>query len=47
MNKKNYQKPEMKEVLLQHQTHLLSGSDQSTVGAQRNGYSKGGVETWE
>lgn len=32
MDKKNYQKPNMKVVKLQHTAHLLSGSDQGSTG---------------
>ncbi len=49
MNKKDYLKPTMKVVKLQHQCHILSGSG---VGAMRSGYGTastddGTEETWE
>jgi len=49
MKRKDYQKPTMKVVQLQHQTHLLAGS----VEATRNGYGVAnqgmseGEDTWD
>ena len=34
MNKKDYQKPTMKVVKLQHQGHILAGSQVESVGVQ-------------
>ena len=34
MNKKDYQKPTMKVVKLQHQCHILAGSQVESVGTQ-------------
>ncbi|MBQ8486155.1 MAG: hypothetical protein IJ533_00700 [Prevotella sp.] len=58
MNKKEYQKPEMNVVLLQHQSHLLAGSvDSINSNAElRNGgggsgparaRSFGGFDDWD
>ena len=44
MNKRQYQKPTMKIVQLQHQCHILSGS--SSVGAVRSGYGAANTDTW-
>ena len=35
MKKQDYQKPEMRTVLLQHQTHLLAGSITNVNGGDR------------
>ena len=40
MTKKDYQKPTMKVVKLQHQTHLLQASVHTTMKAKMN-------DTWE
>ena len=50
--KKNYQKPEMKVVLLQHQYQLLAGSIQSNVGLKDGGGGRGpararGIGDWD
>ena len=44
MNKKDYQKPTMKIVQLQHQCHILAQSD--GVQAQRSGYGAANTDTW-
>ena len=43
MRKKDYQKPTMKVVKLQHHCHILAGS----VEASRSGYGTAEEETWE
>ena len=50
MNKKDYLKPTMKVVQLQHRSHILAGSE--GVRAARSGYGTastddGTEETWE
>ena len=42
MNKKDYQKPAMRVVLLQHQQHLLAGSDVTNVNSGDTGIGYGG-----
>ncbi len=37
MNKKDYQKPTMKVVQLQHQSHILAGSATGNVNATMSG----------
>ena len=44
MKRKDYQKPTMKVVQLQQQTHLLAGSG---VEATRNGYGTAQEDVWE
>ena len=44
MNRKDYQKPTMKVVQLQHQCHILAQSD--GVQAQRSGYGAANTDTW-
>ena len=44
MNKKDYLKPTMKVVQLQHQCHILAQSD--GVQAQRSGYGAANTDTW-
>ena len=44
MKRKDYQRPTMKVVQLQHQTYLLAGSD---VEAIRNGYGTAQEYDWE
>ena len=44
MKRKDYQKPTMKVVQLQHQTHLLAGSG---VKSMRSGYGDAQVEEWD
>ena len=44
MNKKDYLKPTMKVVKLQHQCHILAQSD--GVQAQRSGYGAANTDTW-
>ena len=44
MKRKDYQRPTMKVVQLQHQTHLLAGSG---VEANRSGYGTAEEEEWE
>jgi len=43
MKRKDYQKPTMKAVQLQHQTHLLAGSG---VEANRSGYGTVQEDDW-
>ena len=38
MKRKDYEKPTMQVVKLQHQTHLLAGSGEETQQAQREDY---------
>ena len=50
MKRKDYQKPTMDVVKLQHQTHLLQASPmQTSVSAQRSSYGEAIVEDgdWE
>lgn len=42
MNKKNYQKPTMEIVKLEHQSHILAGS----VDASRSSYGDANSQTW-
>ena len=44
MKRKDYQKPTMNVVQLQHQTHLLAGSG---VQSMRSGYGEAQVDTWD
>ena len=44
MKRKDYQKPTMNVVQLQHQTHLLAGS---CVQSMRSGYGEAQVDTWD
>jgi hypothetical protein len=44
MKRKDYQRPTMKVVQLQHQTHLLAGSG---VEANRSGYGTAQEDVWE
>ena len=44
MKKKDYQKPTMQVVKLQHQTHLLQASG---VQSMRSGYGEAQEEDWE
>ena len=44
MKRKDYQRPTMKVVQLQHQTHLLADSG---VEANRSGYGTAQEEDWE
>ena len=44
MKKKEYEKPTMKVVMLQHQTHLLAGRG---VEANRSGYGTAQEYEWE
>ena len=45
MNKKTYQMPSMKVIMLCHQVTLLA--DSGGVNASRNGYGDATTETWE
>ena len=45
MKRKDYQRPMMKVVQLQHQTHLLAGSGE--VNASRNDYESTEEQIWE
>ena len=45
MKRKDYQKPTMQVVKLQHQCHILAGSDNG-VAASRNGYGTANTDTW-
>ena len=44
MKKKDYQKPTMNVVQLQHQTHLLAGSG---VQSMRSGYGEAEEDDWK
>ena len=44
MKRKDYQKPTMKVVILQHRTQLLAGSG---VQSMRSGYGEAQEEDWE
>ena len=44
MKRKDYQKPTMKVVILQHRTMLLAGSG---VQSMRSGYGEAQEEDWE
>ena len=44
MKRKDYQRPTMKVVKLQQQTHLMTGSG---VQSMRSDYGKAQEETWE
>ena len=44
MKKKDYEKPTMQVVQLQHQTHLLAGSG---VQSMRSGYGEAQEDDWE
>jgi hypothetical protein len=44
MKKKDYQKPTMQVVKLQHQAHLMAGSG---VQSTRSGYGEAQEEDWE
>ena len=44
MKRKDYEKPTMNVVQLQHQTHLLAGSG---VQSMRSGYGDAQVEEWD
>ncbi len=44
MTKKDYQKPTMKVVQLQHQTHILNGSPDTLQGHSKTGSET--VDTW-
>ena len=44
MKRKDYEKPTMQVVKLQHQTHLLAGSG---VQSMRSGYGDAQVEEWD
>ena len=44
MNKKDYQKPTMKVVKLQHQGHIMAGSE--GVQVQRRSYGPANTDTW-
>ncbi len=44
MKRKDYQKPTMKVVKLQHQCQILAGSGE---GAMRSGYGTAVEETWD
>lgn len=44
MNKKDYLKPTMEVVKLQHQCHILAGSG---VQSMRSGYGEAQVDEWD
>ncbi len=44
MKRKDYEKPTMQVVKLQHQTHLMAGSG---VQSMRSGYGEAQEEEWE
>lgn len=43
MKRKDYQKPTMNIVKLQHQTHLLAGSGEPSMRNSIDGWGNGGV----
>ena len=45
MNKKDYQKPTMQVVKLQHQSHILVASE--GIQSMRSGYGTAEEETWD
>ena len=47
MKRKDYQKPMMNIVKLQHQTHLLAGSGEPSMINSINGWGNGGEDNEE
>ena len=47
MNKKDYQKPTMKVVKLEHKCQILAASDGNSVSANRSGYGTAEELTWD